>query len=247
MASPQNDEPKGHEMTNVQAPAKAVEAVTFSLYRDVHKGIRRDLFELTQRAGNVDPSVRTGRVDLASHLDRTVDLLVMHAHHEDASVQPAIEQSFPDLAAEIEHDHEKLEARLVDLQEMAAEAVDAGPSAQRDSMYRVYLEVASFTSAYLAHQDLEERVVMPALENAIGVEAVIGIHMDILDHIPPDAMASSLALMFPAMNIDDRAELLGGMRAGAPAEVFEGVWGLTGSVLAPRDYTDLGSRLGIAA
>ena len=37
--------------------------------------------------------------------------------------------------------------------------------------------------------------------------------------------------MIPAMNIDDRTELLGGMRAGAPPEVFEGIWGLTGSVL----------------
>ena len=247
MTSPQNDEPKGHEMSNVQAPAKAIEAVTFNLYRDIHKGIRRDLFELTQKAGSVDPGYRSGRVDVASHLDRVVDLLVLHAEHEDASIQPAIDQHFPDLAAEIEHDHEKLEARLVDLQGMAAEAVDATPGAQRDAIYRVYVELASFTGAYLSHQDLEERVVMPAIEKAIGVEAIIGIHMQILEQLPPDVMASSLALMFPAMNIDDRADLLGGMRQGAPAEVFEGIWGLTGSVLAPRDYTDLGSRLGLAA
>ena len=43
--------------------------------------------------------------------------------------------------------------------------------------------------------------------------------------------------MLPAMNIDDRAELLGGMQAGAPPEVFAGVWGLVGSVLPSDDYT----------
>ena len=48
-------------------------------------------------------------------------------------------------------------------------------------------------------------------------------------------MAQSLALMLPAMNVDGRTELLGGMRAGAPAEVFEGVWSLAGSVLDPTD------------
>ncbi len=53
--------------------------------------------------------------------------------------------------------------------------------------------------------------------------------------------------MIPAMNIDDRTELLGGMRAGAPAEVFEGVWGLTGSVLPAADFAALGARLGLAA
>ena len=56
-------------------------------------------------------------------------------------------------------------------------------------------------------------------------------------------MANSLALMLPAMNIDDRAELLGGMRAGAPAEVFAGVWGLAGSVLDDTAYAALAARL----
>jgi hypothetical protein len=58
-------------------------------------------------------------------------------------------------------------------------------------------------------------------------------------------MARSLALMLPAMNIDDRTELLGGMRAGAPAEVFDGVWSLTGSVLGAADQAALAVRLGL--
>jgi hypothetical protein len=49
--------------------------------------------------------------------------------------------------------------------------------------------------------------------------------------------------MLPAMNIDDRTALLGGMRAGAPAEVFEGVWALAGSVLPFEDHRDLARRL----
>lgn len=87
---------------------------------------------------------------------------------------------------------------------------------------------------------------MPALAEAVGMEALLGIHGAIVGSIPPEEMATSLALMLPAMNIGDRAELLGGMRAGAPAEVFEGVWALAGSVLAPADHRVLGARLGIA-
>ena len=60
-------------------------------------------------------------------------------------------------------------------------------------------------------------------------------------------MAKSLALMLPAMNIDGRTELLGGMRAGAPAEVFDGVWSLAGSVLDPTDLAALAGRLGLEA
>jgi hypothetical protein len=52
--------------------------------------------------------------------------------------------------------------------------------------------------------------------------------------------------MLPAMNIDGRAELLAGMRAGAPPQVFEGVWGLAASVLTPVDHAALADRLGVA-
>ena len=225
----------------------ALQQVTHDLYRGIHKGIRRDLFDLTERAGNVDPSIRSGRVDLAEHLDRTVQLLVSHAHHEDTFVQPSIEKHLPDLAVQIEKEHERIEARLVELQEMAYDAINAMASAQSFAVHRLYVELASFTGAYLAHQDVEERLVMPSLEKAIGVEAAVAITGAIVASIPPDEMASSLALMLPALNIDDRAELLGGIRATAPAPVFEGVWGLAGSVLTPPDYTDLGKRLQIAA
>jgi hypothetical protein len=87
---------------------------------------------------------------------------------------------------------------------------------------------------------------MPALEIAVGVETVVGIHQAILGAIPPDEMARSLALMLPAMNIDDRAGLLGGMREGAPPEVFAGVWTLAGSVLTTEDRTALARRLDLA-
>ena len=76
------------------------------------------------------------------------------------------------------------------------------------------------------------------------MEAVVGIHQAILAAIPPQEMAKSLALMLPAMNVDGRSELLGGMRAGAPAEVFEGVWSLAGSVLEPADLAAVASRIG---
>jgi hypothetical protein len=59
-------------------------------------------------------------------------------------------------------------------------------------------------------------------------------HEAIVGSIPPDEMARSLAFMLPAMNADDQAEMIGGMRAGAPAEVVEGVLALAQDVLGPR-------------
>jgi hypothetical protein len=221
------------------------ETVTFDLYKDIHKGIRSLLFSVTGDAGCLDPADDPGRAELATRVHGVLDLLVMHAEHEDKAIQPSLEFHFPKLAERVETDHFVLDSRLVELTELADVAAGVGAAQQRAVMNRLYLDLASFTSAYLTHQDVEERVIMPALEQAIGVPAVMDMHVAIVSSIPPDVMAASLALMLPAMNIDDRADLLGGMRASAPPEVFEGVWGLTTSVLSVGDHRALGQRLGL--
>ena len=227
------------------ASTPTVPPASAAIYRDIHKGIRAELFDVTLTAGRVDPSDTAAKSALATHVETVVELLVSHAAHEDAEVQPAIERYLPDVAATIVRDHERLEARMDDLLVLAKESVDAVGPAQRDMAQFFYLELASFTSDYLEHQNIEERVVMPGLQRTIGSEALSVIHGKIVASIPPAQMASSLAIMLPAMNVDDRTELLGGVRAGAPAEVFAGIWGLTGSVLTPADYDQVAARLGL--
>ncbi len=224
--------------------ALSLRPVALDLYRDIHKGIRSELFAVTEQAGQIDAAQRHERSALRDHVASVVDLLVTHAEHEDAHIQPAIEQHVPDLASRVVTDHEVLESRLGDLLGRATETVDTSGDL-RWHLHRLYVELASFTSAYLAHQDLEERQIMPALDVALGFEASLDIHQAIVGSIPPEEMVTSLAVMLPAMNVDDRTELLGGMREGAPPEVFDGVWSLTTSVLEPSDVTALASRLGL--
>jgi hypothetical protein len=233
-------------VTITELPITAVTApVTLDLYKDIHKGIRTELFSVTTEAGRLDPSQGAARAALARHVSDVVDLLTGHAEHEDAAIQPVLEARLPDLAERIEVDHLTLEARMADLVDMSTEAASLTVEDPVAKLQRIYLALSSFTSDYLAHQDVEERVVMPALEAAVGFEAVVGIHGAILAHIPPDEMGRGLAVMIPAMNVDDRTAMLGGMRASAPAEVFDGVWGLVQSVLDPDDLRSLARRLDI--
>ena len=228
-----------------EATAGPFELVTFDLYRDIHKGIRAELFALTGAAGRVDPADCGARADLAQHVSTVVDWLVMHAEHEDAHMQPTLERVAPDLAPRVTGDHAALEARMVDVRALAFESVDAPAFELRGRIHTLYLELASFTSDYLAHQDLEEREVMPILDRKLAFEELLVIHQSIIGSIPPPELAKGLARMLPAMNIDDRTELLGGMRMSAPPEVFSGVWSLAGSVLEPSDLRDLAQRLGV--
>ena len=229
-----------------QRVLRPFERVALNSYRDIHKGIRAELFAVTGAAGTLDPHDRAGRADLARHVRSVVDLLVSHAEHEDAVVQPVLEAQLPALAAQIAIDHAHIEAQIEEIRDLADAAVDAPEAQVRDDIFRVYIELASFTSTYLAHQDFEERDVMPALERAVGIDEVVALHQAIVGSIAPDEMMRTLPLMLTAMNIDDRAEVLGGMQAGAPPEVFAGVWNLTRSVLTPGDTRALARRLGIS-
>lgn len=224
------------------ATTSPLRLVAEDLYRDIHKGIRAELFAVTERAGSVDPADRGERAELCGHVQRVAWLLESHADHEDTHVQPVLERHLPALFEQIEADHHRLDARVRRFAEQAAELVEV-PGAARAHAHGLYLELASFTSTYLAHQDLEERVIMPSIEDAVGVDGCIGVHQAIVGSIPPEDMGRSLAVMLPAMNVDDRAEMLGGMKAGAPPEVFQGVWGLATSVLDARDLDALATRL----
>jgi hypothetical protein len=220
-------------------------AVAVDLYRDIHKGIRAELFAATLDAGRLDPGDDTGRDALAAQVDGLVTFLVQHAEHEDGAIQPVLELELPGLAEQMAAEHATLEARLVRLSELGQVARLAPAHHQRLRVHQLYVELADFTGAYLAHQDAEERTVMPALEAAVGIERVVAVHGAIVGPMPPEELMRSLTVMLPSMNVDDRAEMLGGMRAAAPPEAFAAVLGLARSVLDPHEVVAVERRLGL--
>ncbi|MGY6501490.1 MAG: hemerythrin domain-containing protein [Acidimicrobiales bacterium] len=220
--------------------------VAFDLYRDIHKGIRSELFAVTCEAGRADPSSTEDRSAVADHLGRVVSMLVSHAEHEDMGIDPALDAHLPDLAQQVALEHHALESRMELLTELADAASTADAATQRRRTHQLYLALSSFTADYLRHQDLEERIVMPALQSAIGVDAVVAIHGLIIGSIPPPELMQTLAVMFPAMNVEDRVELLSGMQMSAPPEAFGAVVGLVRSVLDPDEAGAVTQRVGAA-
>jgi hypothetical protein len=228
-----------------EAAADDFDLVAVDLYRDIHKGIRAELLSLVESAGAVDPYNSDDRRAVADHVLATHALLESHAHHEDGVIQPVLEAELPILAERIERDHLALDARLGRIADRAT-TIDTGTGDIRARSHLMYLDLARFTSEYFVHIDIEERVLMPALERAVGVEQVGAMHGAIVGSIPPEELGRSLAFMLPAMNVADRCEMLGAIQSGAPAEVFAGIAALARSVLRPDDYLAVAHRLGLA-
>ena len=80
----------------------------------------------------------------------------------------------------------------------------------------LYLELAAFTSAYLAHMDVEERSVMPAIAGGCSAERLLGVHLAIIASIPLDVKRVSMRYLLPALNVDERTALIGQTKAFAP-------------------------------
>lgn len=218
--------------------------VPFDLYRDIHKAIRTNMFQVTADAGRVDPGDRGACLAAAHEVLGLVGLLQFHAEHEDNHIESLVAAILPELAAEIAADHAAFDARAAELASLADRA--CGQPDMRAAMHVLYIELASFVSAYLAHQDLEEHVVMPTLWAAYGFDPLLAVHNTIVGSIPPAELADTLLVMLPAMNNDDRTELLGGMKAGAPAEAFAEVLNLAAQALSEKDFAIVTARVDLA-
>jgi len=237
-------------MTVTDAPTAAVRdadvpLVTVDLFRDIHKAIRSELFGVTLEAGRVSPLDTEGRAEVARHVVRVRELLAAHAQHEATHVEPVLEEHLPEMGAVLAREHAAIEARLDELVELARWALEADGPTARARTHRLYLDLAEFTARFLDHEDYEERRVGPALEAVLGPEGAAAVQQAVVAGIPPAQRATSLAVMLPALNVDDRAEVLGGIRAGAPAEAFAGVWALAESVLTPAQVQELSGALGL--
>ena len=190
-----------------------------ALWRDVHKGIRSALGMLVLETGAVDPEDRDAVEEVVELVHAVVDLLDSHARAEDEVTAPVVAEHLPDLAALVAAD-------------------------RRAALHDLHLRLSAFTGQYLLHQDLEERVVLPALEDAVGLPEVRRLEGAFIASIPEDERLDGMVMMFPAMNVVERTEVLSMIQDHAPAEWFAQVWEVVTEVLDPDDVAELERRLG---
>ena len=97
---------------------------------------------------------------------------------------------------------------------------------------------------YLEHQVFEERQVMPALCAAISDDDLDVVHSTLKQNVPPDVMARTMLVMLPAMNVDERAAMLGGMSM-APPPAFAIFRDAAERALTPAQFSQLAARIGL--
>ncbi len=221
-----------------------VDADAYDLYREIHKGIRYALFHTTLRAGSLDVADADAIDGLVAAQRELLDLLHSHHEHEDEFVQPLVETHAPALAVTVAAQHGDVAAGMAQLERLADRLATVARPGRHAAAHNLYLDLGRLTSAYLAHQLVEETQVMPALRAAIPTDELVALDWAIRASVPPDEMARAMAFMLPAMDVEERIDMIGGM-AMAPPPVFAVLRAAAEAALTPTEWTQVVKRIGL--
>ena len=221
-------------------------ATGWDLYREIHKALRFAAAGVTTLAGNADAGDEHAVRALLDEWDDVA--LVLHGHHahEDQFCDPLIRRHAPHLRDELEAAHHEADRQLASLQ-AAADGIRLAPPSDRDRLLlRFHRALADFEASYLPHLRFEECEVMPALSAAMTDADLETVTHQIRRSVPPADMCTYLRYMVPALNFTERLDLLGGMYAGAPPEVFDLFRQATQSAVSPAECEALALAVGFA-
>ncbi len=210
----------------------------YDIYKDVHKGIRKELFDLGVLAGSTDFEDDASLNLLKEHFNRSYNLLETHAHSEDTHVEPLLHDISTDEAAKLADTHKNLDMFINTLQQKL-NSISANQSSSANEGQDFYIQLTLFISQYLQHIADEEQIISPQLWDNYDDKTLFEISAKIRANIPPPVMNNFLSCMVPAMNHPERVMMFNGMKQTAPEEVFTGVCMLAQSVLSKADWDNL--------
>jgi hypothetical protein len=213
------------------------------LYRNVHKGLRAELTRLLIDTGAADPADRQGSRQLSSRFDELAFLLERHAFHEASHLHPVLALASRSIATRLDAEHIAAEALVDPLRQAYAELASDDRQRNAEGFLDAYRALAHFTASYFAHIEYEESVAMPALWNALTDEELITLDARLIGSIPRETLWRFVRALLPAMNVHERKELLGALRALEPREAFEGTLEVARGLLAAREFQSLQQSL----
>ena len=218
----------------------------WDIYGSIHKGLRMAQLELLMRIGRADFGDDETVRSIISDMRMIMMLGASHLKHENDHIHRAMEKKQPSEVDRLEDQHDSHERDFADLEDVLA-AIETADGAMRKVLARrLYLGFTAFIAHDLEHMHEEETVANPMLHAMFTDHELEQIEMDIIAQLPPEKVIAYMRLMIPASNPDERASLLGGVKASAPPEAFAAVIDLAARpTLDARDFAALCRRLGI--
>ena len=230
-----------------QLAAASTSSSRENLYAGIHKALRAMMADTLLAVGRADPSDPQDVADASGRVIALMALCEAHVQHENSFVHPAIEARTPGVCGEVAQDHVEHLHHIQRLRAAAQQLPTLGAQLQAGALHALYLELSLFVADNLQHMHVEETRHNAALWSAYTDAELHAIHDALVATIEPADMMQVMRWMLPQMHALERLQVLGGMRQGAPAPVFQAVLDVVQPHLSPRDWAKLTQGLGLPA
>lgn len=236
-------------MTTATATRPTTQAASsanrLDMYVGIHKALRHFMTDTLHRVGRMDTR---DSADLARTLGQFEDLMALceqHIHHENDFVHAAIEARQPRGAARTAGDHVEHFAHIEALRAEARGVAQADDTTRPVLALRLYRHLALFVADNFQHMNIEETQNNAALWAHYTDAELMDLHHRILASLPPSETMEVMRWMIPASSPAERAQILGGMQAAAPAPAFRAVLDIVRPHLDDSAWDKLARALGV--
>ena len=128
----------------------------FEMYRPIHKVVRHVLFSTAHDVGIADFRDEGAAREALEKLERTINMLRLHAGHEEDFVHPPLESRVPGITASFAGNHEEDEEVYARLGQMAGQVPGSGGDERVALGNQIYTLFNVFVGDYLGHLNREE-------------------------------------------------------------------------------------------
>lgn len=215
-------------------------------YAQIHKALRAMMGQALIAAGSTDWQDGEDCAQTLGALRMLLEVCAGHLGHENQFIHPAMEARQPGSAGQAQQEHEEHLRAIEKLRGQAALVELLSGEARVAAGEALYRQLAVFVAENYEHMHYEETHNNSVLWAAYSDQELMGIHQALVASLTPEEQALTLRWMLPHMSAQERADMLQGMRAHAPAAVFEANLALARQLLLPRDMAKLERALGLA-
>jgi hypothetical protein len=215
-------------------------------YRNIHKALRASMMKTLLTVSQADPFEEAERLAAAAATEDLLDACASHLEHEMTFIHPVLRERKVEAVVAFDDDHGSQKGTMSRLRDLAAAVRKATPASARELLYQLYLELSAFIGHNLEHMAEEESVLTHAVWQRLTDEEILEIEGRIVASLPPQEAAWSVEWMARSLNRPELVEVLQGMKAAMPPQVFAGILGMVKGCVKPALAARLDRELGLA-
>ena len=227
-----------------QQKAKAMQPTKrYNVFNLIHKALRGMMYDAAASIQQTN-FAKDEAVETLNKLHLLLELFDEHADHEDAHILVNVQRHDAKLVEAFEQDHvvdhhltEALSAHIESWRNAAE------PEGRLAAGLRIFYAFNDFIAFNLYHMNREENELLAVLWKNFTDAEILGMEHQIVQAIKPETMQIESTWMMRMANVPELAGWLGGVRAGAPEEVFGGLMHLAQMELSEERFETLATML----